>query len=233
MAIRRSVRWVAALALWLAAGSAGASMPGRICSRIQRHQDDPVVSLRATDSMLRYSARRCASGGRASRIVALGGNLHPMAPLDTFVDDGTVGSAFSTSNYATSADVFDALGGARMLFLFLTHEGPQSWTVQMGVADEASWEIIANGGGRFQIVDTANHRITFGRNGRVVAGRIVRVTLPGDGAPQLLSVDLSGLTESAAPSGVSCVLQDGCAMARGGRASRLTRDRSAFASATR
>ncbi len=142
----------------------------------------------------------------ATTQVTLSGNLDSAAVGAGPFDGTTFASAFATSNFPTSVQVFDSLGGAHDVTVFFTKVGTNSWQVRMGV------DAGDTGGtpGNLQIINGAGGTVTFNTDGTVnTSGSLTgNVTFSG-AAAQAITLDLDNFTQVAGPSGVGSVTQDG------------------------
>jgi flagellar hook protein FlgE len=153
------------------------------------------------------------SQARATTTVDIVGNVQSDAAIQTF--DGTsFQTAFATSAFPTTVQVFDSLGAAHSMHLFFTRTGANAWTLNMGV------DAGETGGtaGNLQIVGT--QAITFNTNGTLAtpAGGTATANVTFSGAAaQAITLDLGtagtvdGLTQFASPSGFTEQTQDGFA----------------------
>jgi flagellar hook protein FlgE len=143
--------------------------------------------------------------------MTLQGNLESTAdlkgtPPGTF--DGTsFTTAYATSDYATSVQVFDSLGASHQLTMFFTRTGTNAWDVNMGVDDG---EISGGTPGQLDIVGTG--ALNFNTDGTVDTTTstplTAAVTFAGASASSV-NIDMSQFTQFAGPSGLSSVVQNG------------------------
>lgn len=145
------------------------------------------------------------SQANATTLVNLSGNLDSTSPASTF--DGTsFTTAFNTSTYSTSIQVFDSLGSPHDMTVFFTKTAANSWSVNLAV------DAGDTGGtaGDIQLINGGGGTISFNTDGTVnTTGSLTgNVTFSG-AAAQAISVDLNNFTQVAGPSGLNAVTQDG------------------------
>ncbi|MCW5893750.1 MAG: flagellar hook protein FlgE [bacterium] len=145
------------------------------------------------------------SQANPTSLVNLSGNLDSTTSASTF--DGTsFTTAFNTSSYSTSIQVFDSLGSPHDMTVFFTKTGANSWQVNLAV------DAGDTGGtaGNIQLINGAGGTITFNTDGTVnTTGSLTgNVTFSG-AAAQSIAVDLDDFTQVAGPSGLNAVRQDG------------------------
>jgi flagellar hook protein FlgE len=153
------------------------------------------------------------STAKATTTVDVVGNLQADAAVQTF--SGTsFQTAFATSAFPTTVQVFDSLGKAHSLHLFFTRTGTNAWDLNMGV------DAGETGGtaGNLQIVGT--QAITFNPDGTFAtpAGgtATANVTFSGAAAQAIaLNIGKAGtpdrLSQYASGSGFTSQTQDGYA----------------------
>ncbi|HXJ35878.1 MAG TPA: flagellar hook protein FlgE [Candidatus Eisenbacteria bacterium] len=139
--------------------------------------------------------------------LSLGGNLDANAATGTF--DGTsFTTAYATSTFQASVQVFDALGASHNVTGFFTKTGPTTWSVNLAV-DGAD----VQGGTAGQITSVGSGTITFDpTNGTVSGGATQTATFAAwtsGAAGSSVTVDLSQFTQHAAPSALATITQDG------------------------
>lgn len=179
--------------------AAPASAFGRMCRRIVRAQGNAAALFTRAEEA---SRRRCGRGARATRSMALGGNLWADAPE---VPGGFVGSslasAFRTSRFTVTVRIFDASGQARDLNAFFTPVGSNVGTLYLGVRVGDGLQVLTPGG----------VQLAFDAKGNIRSARRVSTTVAFAGlGVQHLTLDLSAMTQNENPSGVVCALVDGC-----------------------
>ena len=169
-----------------------------------------------------------SSQAKATGTATLKGNLQADAALangGTF-DPTTRQSAFDSSNYTTSLQVYDSIGQQHDVTVFFTKTATAgTWTVNLGV------DAAETGGtaGDIQIIGGAT--LAFDSGGHVASGTPLTASVDFTGAAtgQAIALDLSEMGQFANPSGISFVIQDG--FGAGGLTS-LTVDSKGILSAT-
>lgn len=169
-----------------------------------------------------------SSQAKATETATLKGNLQADSSL---VNGGvfsptTRQSAFDSSNYTTSLQVYDSIGQQHDVTVFFTKTATAgTWTVNMGV------DAGETGGtaGDLDIIGGAT--LVFDSGGHIASGSPVSATVDFVGAAtgQAITVDLDEMGQFANPSGISFVIQDG--FGAGGLTS-LTVDSKGILSAT-
>lgn len=163
-----------------------------------------------------------SSQPRATSTLSLKANLQADAPvIPGGFDPTSFDTAFASSNFTTSMNVFDSLGASHTLNFFFTKTGDNTWSYNVGVdAAETGGTAgdlnIIFGGGTLTFnpdgslsgpttLDTAN--VTFnGANAQAITLNVGTantdpVNNPGQG--------IDGITQFASPSAVSFQQQDG------------------------
>ena len=138
--------------------------------------------------------------------LTLSGNLDAGATVPAAFDPTSFATAYATSTFPTSVQIFDSLGGTHDATLFFRKTAPNSWQVFMGV------DAGDTGGvpGALQIINGGGGTVTFNPDGSVnaVAGLAGAVTFSG-AAAQTVQLNLDQFTQVAGPSGLNAVTQDG------------------------
>ncbi len=146
------------------------------------------------------------SQAQATSEATIKGNLRsddtPAGPFD-----GTsFQTAFDTSNFTTSVQVYDSLGQQHEVTVFFTKTSTTNqWEVNLGV------DAGETGGTPGDLALIGTQTLVFGPNGSVTSGGTVAATVSFSGATpgQTFDVDLSEMSQFASPSGISFVIQDG------------------------
>ncbi len=163
-----------------------------------------------------------SSQPRATAVLSMKANLQADAPLVNagVFDPTNFDTAFATSNFTTSMNVFDSLGARHTLNFFFTKTAPNEWDYNVGV-DSGE---VGGTSGDLQIVGSGH--LTFNTDGSLKAPDTPGVaTLPFTGATaQDITLNfgtanpdpvnnpgqgIDGLTQFAGPSAVSFQSQDG------------------------
>jgi flagellar hook protein FlgE len=153
------------------------------------------------------------SQARATTTVDVVGNLQSDAATGTF--DGTsFQTAFATSAFPTTVQVYDSLGKAHSLHLFFTRTGTNAWTVNAAV------DAGETGGtaGALNVRGTA--ALTFNTDGTLAGPASLAIAFTGanrfaGAADQTVTLDLGtpgtvdGLSQYASASGFTSQTQDG------------------------
>lgn len=138
--------------------------------------------------------------------VTLSGNLDASATVPPAFDGTSFLTAYATTTFPTSVQVFDSLGATHDVTLFFRKSGTNAWEVFMGV------DAGETGGtpGALQIINSGGGTITFNPDGSVAAtsGLTGTVTFSGASA-QSIDLNLDEFTQVAGPSGLNAVTQDG------------------------
>jgi flagellar hook protein FlgE len=161
-----------------------------------------------------------SSQPRPTTLVEMKANLRADAPLITGGFDNTdFDSAFATSNFTTSIDVFDSLGARHTLHYFFTRTAANAWDYNVGVDDGelggTAGDLAVLGGGT----------LTFNPDGSLSATApdpgTVNVTFDGANAQDIEfdfgtpnpaadpGLGIDGITQYAGPSAVSFQSQNG------------------------
>jgi flagellar hook protein FlgE len=168
-----------------------------------------------------------ASQAGATENVTLKGNVQADDVLKNggVFDPTTFQTAFDSSNYTTSVQVFDSLGQEHNMTVFFTKTATTgSWTANFGV------DAGETGGtaGDLDVIGSAT--LAFDSGGHVTSGSPAAVSATFNGAAaSTIAVDLTEMAQFANPSGISFVIQDG--FGAGGLTS-LTVDSKGILSAT-
>jgi flagellar hook protein FlgE len=147
-----------------------------------------------------------ASQANPTSAISLSGNLDAASPGAGPFDGTSFASAYATSDFSTSVQVFDSLGGAHEMSLFFTKTGANAWQVHMGV------DAGETGGtaGNLQLVNGAGGTVTFNTDGSVASAAGLTATMTFSGAAaQNVALDMNDFTQVSGSSGVSGVTQDG------------------------
>jgi len=161
-----------------------------------------------------------SSQPRATTLVELKANLRADAPLITGGFDGTdFDSAFATSNFTNSIDVFDSLGARHTIHFFFTRTAANAWEYNVGVDDG---EI---GGTDGDLTVLGGGALTFNPDGSLATAApdpgTVNVTFDGANAQDIelhfgtpnpdeeAGEGIDGITQFAGPSAVSFQQQNG------------------------
>jgi len=140
--------------------------------------------------------------------ISVSGNLKADEVGNGPFDGTSFQTAYDTSNYRNSIQVFDSLGKAHEMTVFFTKSAtvPNQWEVRMAV-DAADTGGTA---GTPQVLNGSGGTITFNSDGTYNASSnlTANVTFTG-AAAQAINVDLSQFVQYASPSGFSFVDQDG------------------------
>jgi flagellar hook protein FlgE len=164
-----------------------------------------------------------SSQPRATALVGLKANLQADAPIIAggFVTD-SFDTAFATSNFTTSMNVFDSLGARHTLNFFFTKTAANTWDYHVGVdghdidpnTSPGTLNVIANGtlefnedGSLKSAPDPATASVTF-------AGAAAQDITLGFGTPNADFVNnpgkgIDGVTQFAGPSAASFQSQNG------------------------
>lgn len=121
-------------------------------------------------------------------------------------DSTTFQSAFDSSNFSTTVQVYDSLGQQHDMTLFFTKTGTANqWTVNAGV------DAGETGGTSGDLDIIGSTTLVFSSAGGVLSGTPLSVSADFTGAApnQAMTVKLDEMNQLASPSGVSFVLQDG------------------------
>lgn len=147
-----------------------------------------------------------ASQAQPSSSIAIAGNLDSRAVGRGPFNPATFDTAFATSDYSTSIQIYDSLGAAHDLNVFFVKTGANAWGVHLAV------DAGETGGtaGNIQMVNGAGGTLTFNTDGSgaTAAGLTANVTFSGAGA-QAIALNVPDLTQVAGPSGLNSVNQDG------------------------
>jgi flagellar hook protein FlgE len=150
------------------------------------------------------------SQAKATANTTLKGNLEADAALKGTFDGTDFTTAYATSNYQSTLQVYDSLGAQHQVTLFFTKSStPGDWTVNVGMDDG---DLAGGTPGQLDIIGTDT--ISFDTNGNVDtstnSGVITTNSTTFNGAAaQQISIDLTGFTQFSGPSGVTSVVQDG------------------------
>ncbi|MFN8542716.1 MAG: flagellar hook protein FlgE [Candidatus Binatia bacterium] len=118
-------------------------------------------------------------------------------------------SAFDSSNFTTTVQVYDSLGQQHDMTLFFTKTTTAGqWTVNAGVDDG---DVTGGTAGNLNIVGSST--LVFSPSGGVTSGSPLTCTIgagfTGATAGQAITVKLDEMKQLASPSGVNYVIQDG------------------------
>ncbi len=161
-----------------------------------------------------------SSQPRATALLSMKANLQADAPLVNAgaFDPTTFSTAFASSNFTTSQNVFDSLGARHTLNFFFTKSAANSWTYAVGV------DAGETGGTPGDLSIVGGGPITFNSDGSLatpVTSDTANVTFSGATA-QTITLNfgtanttgtagqgIDGITQFAGPSAVSFQSQDG------------------------
>jgi flagellar hook protein FlgE len=196
------------------------------------------VNGQPAGALTAVSVAGLSSQARATTTAGLVGNLRADDAVRTTAFDTATPSfanAFAASNFSTSVQVYDSLGGAHNLSVFFVKSGttPNSWNVYMGV------DAGETGGtpGDLQLINGTGGTLNFDTSGAVSGtptGLSGTVQFSG-AAAQTINLDLGAagssdrMTQTASASGINKQTQDG--FGAGGLAS-LNVDSTGIVSAT-
>jgi hypothetical protein len=131
------------------------------------------------------------------------------APSPTgFVTDGTYASAFRSATFPTTMNMADASGRTHALLVFFTRAGPVTATVDLAIVQGDT------GGVADTLVAVAPQKtLNFGATGQPRLRARLGTVLPlADGTAGRIIIALARMTLLPGPSGITCVVQDGCAL---------------------
>ena len=147
-----------------------------------------------------------AAQANPSSAVTLSGNLDSASPGAGPFDATSFASAYATSDFSTSVQVFDSLGGAHEMSLFFTKAASNTWQVHMGV-DAGD---VGGTAGNLQLVNGAGGTISFATDGTVSTSGNLSANMTFSGAAaQTIALNLNNFTQVSGTSGLSAVTQDG------------------------
>jgi flagellar hook protein FlgE len=146
------------------------------------------------------------SQAQATTEATIKGNLQSDDAIVGPFDSTSFQTAFDTSNFSTSVQVYDSLGQQHEMTVFFTKTTTANqWQVNLGV------DAGETGGtaGALDVVGTAN--LTFNPDGSISGSGVATATADfvGATAGQSIDVDLNEMSQFASPSGISFVIQDG------------------------
>ncbi len=159
--------------------------------------EDLTRVARCEQRAVRVSARRCEQGPRTTRNVGLAGNLYPGTFFFGPFDPSSAQRMFDTSDFSATVAIVDSTGTRRWLTIFFTHVAIDAWTVY--VAD-------VHADGAAVVLNPSGGTLAFDGDGRLRRARGLTAVI----GRQRVTLDARALTQRMAPSGLSCVVQDGC-----------------------
>jgi flagellar hook protein FlgE len=173
-------------------------------SDVQNGSPPPANALSSLQKVNITSSGQTASPTASGSITAnLPANATPVAPANL----PSANTASSTYTDETSLVVYDNLGGAHTINLYLTNTGANTWEVDAFDASKAA----TGGGFPYTSGPLATGALTFNpANGTLSAGSPLSFTVPGG---QTMSLDLSKLTQLSASFNVSAATANGNAPA--------------------
>ena len=164
----------------------------------------PANALSSVQRVNVASSGETASPTTSASIAA---NLPSTATAVAAADLPSVDSASSTYTDETSLVVYENLGGAHTINLYLTNTGADTWEVGAFDASGAA----AGGGFPYSSGPLATGTLTFDpTNGTLSSGSPLSIAVPGG---QTMSLDLSNMTQLAAGFSVSSATANGSAPA--------------------
>ncbi len=173
-------------------------------SDIQSGSAPPANALTSLVKVNVASSGETASPTTSGSITA---NLPSTATPVAAANLPSVNSASSTYTDQTSLVVYDNLGGAHTINLYLTNTGSNTWEVDAFDASKAA----AGGGFPYSSGPLATGTLTFDpTNGTLSSGSPLSIPVPGG---QTMSLDLGGTTQLAAAFNVSSATANGSAPA--------------------
>ena len=173
-------------------------------SNIQSSSAPPANALSSLQKVNVASSGEIASPTTSASIAA---NLPSTATPVAAANLPSANSASSTYTAQTSLVVYDNLGGAHTINLYLANTGANTWEVDAFDASKAA----AGGGFPYSSGPLATGTLTFNSaNGTLSSGSPLSFTVPGG---QTVSLDLSKTTQLAAGFNVSAATANGNAPA--------------------
>ena len=171
---------------------------------VQSGSAPPANALSTLQKVNVVSAGETAAPTTTGSIAAnLPSNATPIAAANL----PSANSASSTYTAVTSLVVYDNLGGAHTINLYLANTGANSWEIDAFDASKAA----TGGGFPYSSGPLATATLTFDpTNGMLSSGSPLSIAVPGG---QTMSLDLSKLTQLAAGFGVSSATANGNAPA--------------------
>jgi flagellar hook protein FlgE len=210
--------------LYTRAGNFRLDLDGRLVT----FQGRPILGFALNDlgapvgAPTEIQVNGAAAAPSPTTLLTLKANLQSDTPLITGGFDGTdFNTAFATSNFSTSVDVFDSLGARHTLHFFFTRDAANGWSYNVGVDDGET------GGTAGALNVLTSGTLTFNPDGSLNATSPdpvdVAVTFAG-ADPQTITVNLGtpntdpvnnpgqgidGVTQFASPSAVTFQSQNG------------------------
>jgi flagellar hook protein FlgE len=173
-------------------------------SSLQSGSAPPANALTGLQKVNVASSGETASPTTSASIAA---NLPSTATAVAAADLPSTNSANSTYTDETSLVVYDNLGGAHTINLYLTNTGANTWEVDAYDASDAA----SGGGFPYSSGPLATGTLTFNpTNGTLSSGSPLSFTVPGG---QAVSLNLSNTTQLAAAFSVSSATANGNAPA--------------------
>ena len=173
-------------------------------SNIQSGSAPPANALSSLQKVNVASSGEIASPTTSASIAA---NLPSTATPVAAANLPSTNSASSTYTAQTSLVVYDNLGGAHTINLYLANTGANTWEVDAFDASKAA----AGGGFPYSSGPLATGTLTFdATNGTLSSGSTLSIAVPGG---QTMSLDLSKMTQLAAGFSVSSATANGSAPA--------------------
>ena len=173
-------------------------------SDIQSGSPPPANALSSLQKVNIASSGQTASATTTASITA---NLPASATTIAAASLPSTNTAGSTYTDETSLVVYDNLGGAHTINLYLSKTGANSWEVDAFDASKAA----SGGGFPYSSGPLATATLTFNpADGTLSSGSPLSISIPGG---QTMSLDLSNLTQLAANFNVSAATANGSAPA--------------------
>jgi flagellar hook protein FlgE len=173
-------------------------------SNIQGGAAPPANALSSLQKVNVASSGETASATTTASVAA---NLPSTATAVAAANLPSANSASSTYTDQTSLVVYDNLGGAHTINLYLTNTGANTWEVDAFDASSAA----AGGGFPYSSGPLATGTLSFNpSNGTLSSGSPLSIPVPGG---QTMSLDLSNTTQLAAAFSVSAATANGNAPA--------------------
>jgi flagellar hook protein FlgE len=157
----------------------------------------------ALSSLQKVNVASSSMTASATTSASIAANLPSSATPVAAANLPSANSASSTYTDETSLVVYDNLGGAHTINLYLTNTGSNTWEVDAFDASKAA----AGGGFPYSSGPLATSTLTFDpTNGTLSSGSSLSIAVPGG---QTMSLDLSNMTQLAAGFSVSSATANG------------------------